>query len=134
MPNLATVIPAMDHIDHVLTTQSINHEEFVSSIHAAANLAKKTLNRYYSLMDASDVYRVAMILHPRYKLEYFKNAKWEEEWIEAVKGIVHDRYDESYHNAKVEVVDGGYIKPQPAKKVSPSENVVQFIFTNRAPA
>ena len=76
----------MDHIDCVLTTRSINNEEFIPSICAAANLAKKTLNRYYSLTDASDVYWVAMILHPRYKLD--KNANWEEEWIEAAKAKI----------------------------------------------
>ncbi|GLB45149.1 hypothetical protein LshimejAT787_2000540 [Lyophyllum shimeji] len=45
-PNLATVIPAMDHIDEVLTTASLNTRTFEPAIRAALSLAKKTLNRY----------------------------------------------------------------------------------------
>ncbi|KAF9225172.1 hypothetical protein BS17DRAFT_794829 [Gyrodon lividus] len=48
-PNLVTVVPAMDHIDQQLTIVS---------------LAKKTLNCYYLLTDSSEVYQIAMILHP----------------------------------------------------------------------
>ncbi|KIK76678.1 hypothetical protein PAXRUDRAFT_169128, partial [Paxillus rubicundulus Ve08.2h10] len=58
-PNLATVIPAMDHIDDHLTTLGCNKKCTVA-IHAAVELAKKTLNRYYSLTDNSEVYRIAM--------------------------------------------------------------------------
>ena len=59
MPNLATVIPAMDLIDEKLTTLSLD-EKFLPSIRAAVGLAKKTLNHYYELTDRSEVYRIAM--------------------------------------------------------------------------
>jgi len=58
-PCLATVIPAMDHIDETLTTNSLDHK-FEPSIHAALGIAKKTLNRYYNATDQSEVYRIAM--------------------------------------------------------------------------
>jgi hypothetical protein len=58
-PNLAIVIPAMDHIDESLSTDAINPDR-TPAIRAALSLAKKTLNRYYSLTDSSDVYRIAM--------------------------------------------------------------------------
>jgi hypothetical protein len=58
-PTLATVIPAMDHIDETLTSQSLN-PAYAPSIHAALGLAKKVINTYYSATDFSDVYRVAM--------------------------------------------------------------------------
>lgn len=58
-PSLATVIPAMDHIDEALTTQSLN-KKYEPSIRAALGLAKKTLNRYYNMTDHSEVYRIAM--------------------------------------------------------------------------
>jgi hypothetical protein len=58
-PNLATVIPAMDHIDETLTTDSLNNK-FEPSIRAALGLAKKTINRYYNKTDHSEVYRIAM--------------------------------------------------------------------------
>ncbi|KAG2747579.1 hypothetical protein P692DRAFT_201668127, partial [Suillus brevipes Sb2] len=73
-PNLSMVIPAMDHIDSVFTNGIIKRDTL--------DPAKRTLNRYYSLTDTSKVYRIAMVLHPRHKLSYFKSAGWEEEWVE----------------------------------------------------
>jgi hypothetical protein len=58
-PNLATVIPAMDHIDQQLTTYA-RDKKYLRSIRSGVSLAKKTLNRYYSLTDSSEVYRIAM--------------------------------------------------------------------------
>jgi hypothetical protein len=58
-PNLATVILAMDHIDHELTKYSINRK-YLHSIHSGVSLAKETLNCYYSCTDHSEVYRIAM--------------------------------------------------------------------------
>jgi hypothetical protein len=57
-PNLATVIPAMDHIDEMLTTQS-QDLNFKPSICTALSIAKKTLN-YYNKTDHSEVYQIAM--------------------------------------------------------------------------
>ncbi|KAG0705866.1 hypothetical protein DFH29DRAFT_799488 [Suillus ampliporus] len=59
-PNLAMVIPAMDHIDHVFTSAIIKKEPLDPAIGAGLRLAKHTLNRYYSLTDASKAYRIAM--------------------------------------------------------------------------
>lgn len=58
-PNLTMVIPAMDHIDERLTNDSLN-QDLEPSIRAAIALAKKTLNRYYSKTDQSELYRVTM--------------------------------------------------------------------------
>ncbi|KAJ8591968.1 hypothetical protein M405DRAFT_891619, partial [Rhizopogon salebrosus TDB-379] len=59
-PNLAMVIPAMDHIDTTFTNGILNTHVLDPAIRAALKLAKRTLNRYYSLTDASETYRVAM--------------------------------------------------------------------------
>ena len=56
---LATVIPAMDHIDETLTSQSLD-SDYEPAICAALGLAKRVLNRYYSATDHSEVYRIAM--------------------------------------------------------------------------
>ncbi|TFK60803.1 hypothetical protein BDN72DRAFT_778950, partial [Pluteus cervinus] len=79
-PNLATVIPAIDLIDETFTN-AIRDANVNLAIRSAIILAKKTLNKYYSLSDQSAVYRIAMILHPRHKLEYFRNAGWEDAWV-----------------------------------------------------
>ncbi|KAM6490966.1 hypothetical protein JOM56_013586 [Amanita muscaria] len=59
VPNIAMVIPAMDHLDEALTTNTIN-ANISDPIQAALLIRKKTLNRYYSKTDLSGVYRIAM--------------------------------------------------------------------------
>jgi hypothetical protein len=59
-PNLSMVIPAMDHIDATFANGIIQKEPLHPAIHTAIQLAKKTLNWYYSLTDSSEVYRIAM--------------------------------------------------------------------------
>lgn len=36
------------------------------------------------------------VLHPRYKLDYFKTAGWEEEWIGAARAIVRAEFERTY--------------------------------------
>jgi hypothetical protein len=59
IPNLTTVIPAMDHIDEVLTTNATD-QQFSVSIQAALTVGKKTLNCYYGKTDFSEVHRITM--------------------------------------------------------------------------
>ncbi|KAH9975145.1 hypothetical protein BJV77DRAFT_932222, partial [Russula vinacea] len=80
--NIATVIPAMDTINEVLATNALS-SKYLVAIHVALSIGKKTLNHYYSKTDLSNVYQIAMVLHPRHKLNYFKKAKWEDDWIKA---------------------------------------------------
>ena len=110
MPNLSTVIPAMDHIDDRLMTDTCI-SRFNHAIRASLGVARKTLNRYYTLTDMYEVYQIAMVclrppsllfsayiltfffaphivLRPRHKLAYFKNAQWEEEWMDTASEIV----------------------------------------------
>jgi hypothetical protein len=57
--NIATIIPMIDHINKVLATNALD-DQFSISIKVALSMGKRTLNRYYSKTDLSDVYRVAM--------------------------------------------------------------------------
>ncbi|THV04135.1 hypothetical protein K435DRAFT_558774, partial [Dendrothele bispora CBS 962.96] len=91
-PNLATVIPAMDKIDEDFSNFIID-EKLNPAIRAAVSISKKTLNRYYDKTDHSEVYRIAMILHPRHKLSYFKRMGWDKEWIEKAEEICRDEYE-----------------------------------------
>ncbi|TFY73141.1 hypothetical protein EWM64_g10871, partial [Hericium alpestre] len=106
-PNLVTVIPAMDHIDQHLTFDSLD-TKFHPVIRASLNIAKCTLNRYYTMTDLSEVYRIAMVLHPRHKLAYFKNARWEQEWIDTARDVVHDKFKHSYASREVERDEEGH--------------------------
>lgn len=58
-PNLTTVIPAIDHINEILTSHE-SDESLNGSVRAALSLGKKTLDRYHSLTDSSEVYQIAM--------------------------------------------------------------------------
>ncbi|EIW54263.1 uncharacterized protein TRAVEDRAFT_131865, partial [Trametes versicolor FP-101664 SS1] len=58
-PNLATVIPAIDHIDSHLTMVSLD-AKYKNPIHVACSLAQKTLNKYYSLTNGSIAYHIVM--------------------------------------------------------------------------
>ena len=57
--NITAVIPVMDHFDQVLTSTMIS-AKYSAGIRAAIRIGKQTLNRYYSLTDASEIYRIAM--------------------------------------------------------------------------
>jgi hypothetical protein len=113
-PNIATVIPAMDHIDKVLATTSDDSRQYSLPIRAALVIGKNAINRYYNKTDHSETYRIAMstyypsiyffvlftfnlvVLHPRHKLAYFKAQDWDESWVEAAYNILRDEYDRSY--------------------------------------
>jgi hypothetical protein len=58
-PNLATVIPVMDHIDTHLATAALN-PDYPLAIKAALAVGKTTLNRYYNKTDHSEVYCIDM--------------------------------------------------------------------------
>src|SRR5271154_3203981 len=103
----------MDHIDEHLATAAIDNKSPLA-IKAALAIGKKTLNRYYDKTDHSEVFRIAMgrlffnislfiyllmriiVLHPRHKLHYFKNAGWDEEWITTAKTIVRAEFNRFY--------------------------------------
>ncbi|KAF6750046.1 hypothetical protein DFP72DRAFT_818213 [Ephemerocybe angulata] len=99
-PSLPSVIPAMDHIDDVLTTQSLD-TKYLPAVRAACALSKKTLNRYYEKTDVSKTYRIAMMLHPRHKLQYFRNRTWPEEWIIEAHALLRSEFDENYASIPV---------------------------------
>ncbi|KAF8551359.1 hypothetical protein OG21DRAFT_1418173 [Imleria badia] len=91
MPNLASVIPAMDHINNKFMKYA-RDRKYTIAIYSTILLAKKTLNRYYTLTDDSDVYRITMVLHPWHKLAYFKHAGWRQAWIDTTEELVHDTF------------------------------------------
>jgi hypothetical protein len=101
----------MDHVDEQLATAAIDNK-YSLAIKAALAIGKKTLNRYYDKTDHSEIFRIAMgkyflvpplffpylrlVLHPRHKLLYFKNAGWKDDWIKGAEDIVRTEFDLSY--------------------------------------
>ena len=58
-PNIASVIPVMDHLDEPLA-MAASSQKFDPAIRAAITIGKKTLNPYYDRTDHSELYRIAM--------------------------------------------------------------------------
>ena len=61
-PNLVMVIPAINYINETFTNGTLD-QTLDPAIKAAIGLTKKTLNRYYSLTDSSDLYHITMGMH-----------------------------------------------------------------------
>ncbi|KIM51945.1 hypothetical protein SCLCIDRAFT_50681, partial [Scleroderma citrinum Foug A] len=95
IPNLASMIPAMDLMDREFTSYAHN-PTYSAPIRAAIELAQKTLSCYYSSMDKSVLYHIAMALHPRYKLTYFKNTCHSPTWIRNTEKLIRDKFEQSY--------------------------------------
>jgi hypothetical protein len=91
--SVTAVIPAMDQITSHLNYQT--RKVYHPSIAAAMKLARKKMDRYYLLTDSS-TYRIAMVLHPGMKLEYFRNQKWKGEWIKEAESLVWEEYIAEY--------------------------------------
>jgi hypothetical protein len=53
------VIPAMDHLDKVFATNSLN-TGYVMAIRMSLAVGKCIINQYYSLTDSSKVYQIVM--------------------------------------------------------------------------
>ncbi|KAF5371119.1 hypothetical protein D9758_004308 [Tetrapyrgos nigripes] len=95
--SISAVIPAMDRIDDLLTTQTAttatSRPPLHASVKAALHLTKQLMNRYYSLIDDSSVYWIAMVLHPGLKLEYFCQRKWQDPWIREAERLTRQAYN-----------------------------------------
>ncbi|THV05846.1 hypothetical protein K435DRAFT_646377 [Dendrothele bispora CBS 962.96] len=104
-PTIAEVISIMDKIDSFLATRIIEtptdnctqRVEVSEALKTSLILAKRTLNKYYTLTDSSSVYRIAMVLHPSKKLEYFREQNWAASWVDEAHKITRDKYIENYH-------------------------------------
>jgi hypothetical protein len=124
-PNIAQVISAMDAIDEAFATGIINDNILSEPIRHALSIGKKTMNKYYALTDNSDIYRMAIsklllnlvlylfsfyfrVLHPRYKLNFFVQASWDQDWIDEAVRVTRQawvsRYKPSLASVAVPVV------------------------------
>lgn len=84
----------LDNLDTHFST--IIAEDDNDAIRHAVRLGKALLNKYYSLTDGSRLYRIAMILHPSYRLQYFADAGWEQGWIDNARALVRQIFDLDY--------------------------------------
>ena len=119
----------MDKLDNHLNPHT--KQPYHPAIKAAMKLARKKINRYYSLTDLLSVYHIAMgnepvplsimlrwlrpsVLHPGLKLEYFRQQGWEEEWVDNAETLTCKEYI-AHYDGKENVVT---LAPDAANSVS----------------
>ncbi|OAV91103.1 hypothetical protein PTTG_28064 [Puccinia triticina 1-1 BBBD Race 1] len=77
---LSNIVIYIDQITEHLST-IISDQSYPPALRNACRHGLKITNKYYSLTDSSPLYRIAILMHPSFKDEYFKLAKWEPKWI-----------------------------------------------------
>ncbi|OJT08548.1 hypothetical protein TRAPUB_554 [Trametes pubescens] len=89
------VIPFMDllteHVDEFIADDTLH-----PAVRGAAKRGRAILDKYYTLTDTTIVYRIAMMLHPRYKTQYFKDQSWPEDWITEARAIIEKEWTSNY--------------------------------------
>ncbi|KAG1779316.1 hypothetical protein EV702DRAFT_966389 [Suillus placidus] len=107
--SIAVVIPAMDKLDSHLNPHT--RSPYHPAIKATMKLACKKINHYYLMTDLSSLYRIAMVLHPDLKLEYFWQQDWEDKWISHSKEIASEVYVKQYEGKSnpMQVLNSGAI-------------------------
>ncbi|KAJ2920669.1 hypothetical protein H1R20_g16425, partial [Candolleomyces eurysporus] len=95
VPLVHEVIPYIDSVSSYFDTV-IDNMALLPAVQHAALRGLVMMNKYYSKTDEIIVYRIAMILHPAYKTLYFKDARWEEEWISTAVSVAQKEWLENY--------------------------------------
>ncbi|KAF8596708.1 hypothetical protein BDV93DRAFT_454383, partial [Ceratobasidium sp. AG-I] len=62
----------------------------------AAYRVRRVLNKYYEKTDKSELYRLAMLLHPSMRTSYFDAAGWEGDWIDTAIEIAETCWKTHY--------------------------------------
>ncbi|KNE89643.1 hypothetical protein PSTG_16909 [Puccinia striiformis f. sp. tritici PST-78] len=81
---------------HLSTAISDQRDIYSPALRNACRAVLQLTNKYYTLTDCSPLYRVAMVLHPSFKDEYFKLAKWQPEWIVESIRITREMWELHY--------------------------------------
>ncbi|KNE88916.1 hypothetical protein PSTG_17635 [Puccinia striiformis f. sp. tritici PST-78] len=94
---VAEVVVFIDSITASLSTVVANEDDrYPPALRNACRAGVLITNKYYSLTDCSPIYRIAMVLHPSFKDEYFKLAKWPKAWIDKAIHLTREMYETWY--------------------------------------
>ncbi|POW15120.1 hypothetical protein PSTT_02431 [Puccinia striiformis] len=100
-PRLSNTVVFIDQITEHLSS-AISSPSYPPALRNACRLGLKITNKYYSLTDSSPLYRIAIILHPSFRDEYFKLAQWEPEWISEAIRLAREMWVSFYKPKPVE--------------------------------
>ncbi|KNF03993.1 hypothetical protein, variant [Puccinia striiformis f. sp. tritici PST-78] len=92
---LSNVVVFIDQVTDQLLT-AISNQKYPPALRNACRIGLKITNKYYSLTDSSPLYRIAILLHPSFRDEYFKMANWEPDWIAEAIRLARDMWVSHY--------------------------------------
>ncbi|KAF8960348.1 hypothetical protein BDZ97DRAFT_1905934 [Flammula alnicola] len=96
VPLVHEVIPMLEAMEHDLTKIRNSHE-LPAVIRIAAIAALLIISKYYALTDDNEVYRIAIVMCPDKKLDWFnENEDWRPEDRVEVDRAVRARWSETY--------------------------------------
>ncbi|PLW07450.1 hypothetical protein PCASD_24781 [Puccinia coronata f. sp. avenae] len=94
---VAEVVVMIDQITAGLSAVIANDDgKYPPALQNACHVGLWITNKYYSLTDCSPIYRIAMVLHPSFKDEYFNLAKWPQAWINKAINLTREMYNAWY--------------------------------------
>ncbi|KNE93029.1 hypothetical protein PSTG_13602 [Puccinia striiformis f. sp. tritici PST-78] len=93
---ITDIVVFIDQItSHLSITISNKKDNYPPALRNICRAGLQLTNNYYTLTDCSPLYRVAMVLHPSFKDEYFKLAKWIQESIRLTRKMWDNQYKPS---------------------------------------
>ncbi|EFP87870.2 uncharacterized protein PGTG_14585 [Puccinia graminis f. sp. tritici CRL 75-36-700-3] len=94
---ISDIVVFIDQItSHLSTIICDKKDKYPPALRNACRAGLQLTNKYYTLTDCSPLYRVAMVLHPSFKDEYFKLAKWKPEWIQEAIRLTREMWENHY--------------------------------------
>ncbi|OAV99292.1 hypothetical protein PTTG_25340 [Puccinia triticina 1-1 BBBD Race 1] len=85
-----------DQTLQVSTRGSARLTHVIVFINEITKMLSNLTNKYYTLTNCLPLFRIAMVLHPSFKIEYFKIAGWEEDWINKALRLTQDMFNTHY--------------------------------------
>ncbi|KAK7037089.1 hypothetical protein R3P38DRAFT_2516794, partial [Favolaschia claudopus] len=95
-PLIIDVIPEMEDLDFALNAISTASDQSnVTRVAAYAGLL--VLRKYYALLDECEAYRIAIVMCPHRKLQWFRQrCGWNDDQVSDLRSLVVRRFTESY--------------------------------------
>lgn len=111
-PLIHDIIPLIDSLTSICD-KTIDDSTLHPAVRHAALRGLHLLNKYYARTDETIVYRIAMILHPEYKLQYFTDAGWAPDWIAEARRLITDEWSSHYRRVATPPTATAIDDPEP---------------------
>ncbi|KAL9937653.1 hypothetical protein V8E36_003198 [Tilletia maclaganii] len=94
-PMIGEVVGMFERLDSIFSAIEDNKTRPIAW-RKAAERARKVVFKYYGLTEHSEVYVLAVLLHPNYRLDFLEAMKWEEDWKTDALTVLRQYYDQFY--------------------------------------